>query len=299
MTHSQDTHTDHILKGGFLTLFSVFMIACMGVLAKFLSETITPIEIAFYRNLMVFSGFVLFLSVTNKWHRVKTKRGKAHIIRASVGTMGLICGFYSISLLPLATAATLYYTAPLMVVILSGPMLREHVGLPRYIAVVIGFAGVMLVVRPDGQELVLIGLIFAFFDAFFSALTQIYLRDLGKTENSFTTVFYYMGIGMILTFVMLPFVWSGLPKAEALYLLIGVGITGGLQQISKTKGASLAPVALTGPLNYTGIVWAALFGFLFWNHLPTWSLFAGAAIIVASNIFILWRENRNKKYALS
>lgn len=287
---------DNILKGGFLTLISVFFLSGMAAFAKFLSDSMNPIELAFYRNLMVFTGFIIFLWATNNWHTIKTQRRNTHIIRASIGTLGLICGFYSISFLPLATAATLYYTAPLMVVVLSGPMLREIVGLPRYIAVVIGFAGVILVINPSGQDLVLIGLIFAFFDAFFSALTQIYLRDLGNTENPFTTVFYYMGIGTLMTLLMMPFVWTGIPGSDQLLLLLGLGLTGALQQITKTFGASLAPVFVTGPLSYTGIVWATLFGFIFWQHLPTWSVFAGAFIIVASNIYILWRENRKNQH---
>lgn len=289
-------HNDHIIKGVFLTLFSVIVLSGMGVFAKFLSEAITPIEIAFYRNLIVFTGFIIFLCVTKNWQKIKTKRRNTHIIRAAFGTLGLICGFYSISLLPLATAATLYYCAPLIVVILSGPMLREHVGLQRYIAVVIGFSGVMLVIRPDNQDLVLIGLIFAFFDAFFGALVQIFLRDLGKTENAFTTVFYYMGIGVIMTGFMLPFVWSGIPQSEYFWLLLGLGVTGGLQQLTKTAGASLAPVTITGPLNYTGIIWATLFGFIFWDHLPTESFFIGALIIILSNLFILYREHRKKTH---
>ena len=290
-------HKDQVFKGCFLIMLSVFLIACMGAIAKLLSISIHPIELAFYRNIMVFGGFVIFLCVKNQWQRIRTTRRGAHIIRAGVGTLGLICGFYSISLLPLATAATLYYTAPLMIVVLSGPMLREHVGLPRYIAVIIGFAGVMLVVKPNGQDLVLIGLIFAFFDALFSALTQIFLRDLGKTEDSFTTVFYYMGIGALMTFFMLPFVWSGLPQSEQFLLLLGLGLTGGLQQITKTKGSSLAPVSITGPITYSGIIWSALFSLLFWNIWPSWSVFAGAAIIISSNVFILWRENRKAKNA--
>ncbi len=264
----------------------------MGVIAKFLSNVMNPIEIAFYRNVMVFIGFIVFMSLTNKWHYIKTQRRNAHIIRATVGTFGLICGFYSISLLPLATAATLYYASPLLVVVLSGPMLREHIGLFRYIAVIVGFAGIMLVIKPNGQDLVVIGLIFAFFDAFFSALTQIFLRDLGKTENSLTTVFYYMGIGALITFFMLPFVWTGIPQAESLLLLLGLGLTGGLQQIAKTTGSSLAPVALTSPLNYIGIIWATLFGWFFWHHIPTGSFFAGAAIIIFSNLFIIYREHK-------
>ena len=264
----------------------------MAAIAKFLSDDHHPIEIAFYRNLMVFIGFIIFLAFSGKWHLVKTKRPQAHLARGFVGTLGLICGFWSVSLLPLATATTLFYTAPLLVTILSIPMLGERVGIPRYVAIFIGFLGVVLVVKPNGQELVILGLFFAFFDVVFSALTQIFLRDLGRTENHLTTVFYYMGIGVVVSGLLMPFVWTDIPKVENILLFIGLGLTGGIQQIAKTKGYSLAPISVTGPINYTGIIWAAIFGWVFWDTLPTWSVILGALIIILSNIFILWRENR-------
>lgn len=269
----------------------VFLIASMGAIAKFLSDFINPIEIAFYRNFGVFLAFIVFLTLTNSWRRVITTRRKsAHVIRGFFGTLGLICGFYSISLLPLTIAATIYYTAPLIVVILSGPMLREYIGIKRYLAVMLGFAGAVLVIQPGSQELVLIGLVFAFFDAFFSALVQIFLRDLGKTEDNFVTVFYYMGIGAFMTFLLLPFVWSGLQHPEQYLLLFGLIIAGGLQQFSKTIGASLAPVIITSPINYSGILWSAIFSIIFWDIWPNWSVITGAIIIVLSNLFILWRQ---------
>jgi len=290
-------HQDRIFLGSFLVIISVFLIASMGAIAKSLSTDIHPIELAFYRNMMVFLGMLIFLIATRRYEYLKTKRHKAHIIRSLIGTIGLICGFWSISLLPLATAFTLYNTAPLFVVLLSGPILKEFVGPMRYLAVVVGFIGVLFVIQPSGQDLVILGLVFAFFDALSSALTKIYLRDLGKTENSFITVFYYMGIGVITTALLLPFFWSGIPKSEHILFLIGLGLTGWLQQISKTKGYAMAPVSVTAPLAYTGIIWGVIFGWLFWDTLPTFYVILGACIIVASNLFIVYRENKKNTNA--
>ncbi len=287
-------HKDNIKLGSALVLSSAFFLTCMGVAAKFLSETHHPIEIAFYRNFMVLIGFTLYLTVSKKWHIIKTNRCSAHFKRGFIGTLGLVCGFWSISFLPLATATTLYYMAPLMIVLLSVPMLKERVGLPRYLAVLVGFLGVVLVVNPSGQDVIMIGFVFAFFDAFFSALTQIFLRDLGKTENPLTTVFYYMLIGTIVTALALPFVWTGMPQTENILLLLVLGLAGGLQQFTKTKGYGLAPVAITSPLTYTGVVWAVFLGWVFWDSLPTISVLLGASIIIASNLFILWRERKIK-----
>ncbi len=178
---------------------------------------------------------------------------------------------------------------------LSGPMLQEKVGIFRWICVLLGFSGVVIVINPNAGDIVLIGLLFAFFDSLCAALTQIYLRYLGKTENSFITVYYYMGVGTILTLCLMPFVWSGLPREEHILLILGIGLTGWLQQITKTKGYALAPTRMTAPLQYTGIIWATLFGFAIWDTLPNYLFWLGAFIIITSNLIIIWRESKKSK----
>lgn len=285
---------DRVMYGAFLVLLSVFFIASMSVIAKILSENTHPIELAFYRNFIVFCGMSLYLLNHKKGPLLKTKRYKAHISRFLLGTIGLIAGLWSISLLPLTTSLTLYYTAPLFTILLSGPLLQEKVVFFRYSTVLFGFIGVVIVINPNSGNIVLLGLFFAFFDSICSALTQIYLRDLGKTENSFITVYYYMGIGAVATFLMLPFVWIGMPQPENYLLILGLGLTGWLQQITKTKGYAMAPVSVTAPLTYTGIIWAAIFSYIFWNTLPNTYFWFGASIIIASNLIIIWRENKKK-----
>lgn len=288
-------YQDKILKGVLLVLFSVLMVATMAAMAKFLSGDFHPIELSFYRNLFIFVAMSCLITRPEIRQKLKTKRHSAHIFRGTVGTIGLIAGFWSLSLLPLTTSLTLYYTAPLFVILLAGPMLQEKVGIFRWLCVLIGFGGVVIVINPAAGDIVMLGLFFAFFDSLCAALTQIYLRDLGKTENSFITVYYYMGIGTVLTFFLLPFVWSGLPQSEHLLLLLGVGITGWLQQITKTKGYALAPARTTAPLQYTGIIWATIFGFVIWNTFPNILFWLGAAIIIISNLAIIWRESRINK----
>lgn len=286
---------DRILFGGALVLTGVFLIVSMNTLAKLLGTSHHPVEMTFYRNVMVFAGVCLYLTLSRKWELVRTKRIKSHMFRALVGTTGIICGFWAVTLLPLADATTLIYTAPLFATVLSIPLLGERVGLYRWAAVFIGFIGVIFIAHPTEQNIVLTGTVLALMAAFFNASVQIFLRDLGRTEHPLTTVFYFMGFGILFTAVPLPFVWTHLPSHNEFFLLALLGLTGGLQQVIKTSGYAITPTSISAPLNYTGLIWAALFGWVFWGTLPTWQVITGAAIIVGSTSFILWREQRLKK----
>ncbi|MEM6780642.1 MAG: DMT family transporter [Pseudomonadota bacterium] len=284
--------TDNPLLGITYITISVFFITAAAAFAKWLYDY-HAIELVFYRCVFVLLAVCLFITHQKKWELIKTTRMRSHIGRATVGTIGIILGLAAVQILPLADATTLSFTGPLFVVLLSYPLLKEKVGIYKLSAVVIGFLGVLLVAKPSG-EVALIGISLALGAAFFNALVQIYLRDLGKTENPITTVFYFMLYGAIITGVMLPFVWTG-PSWESIAFILAMAVCSGTQQIIKTKGHQIAPVAVTAPFDYTALIWATLFGFIFWDTLPTWSVIWGAIIIVFSNIIILWREQRRKQ----
>src|SRR5688572_5756488 len=122
------TKQDDIIKGATLIVISVFMIAAMNALAKYLGETHHPVELTFYRNIIILSGLCAWFHMTRSWGLVRTQRIKSHIGRALVGTSGVVLAFWAVTKLPLADATTLLYTAPLFVVLLSYPMLGERVG---------------------------------------------------------------------------------------------------------------------------------------------------------------------------
>lgn len=285
--HNHDNH----IKGITLIAISVFFIAAAAALAKWLDDY-HPAELVFYRCVVTLCALSLYFSFTQKWALIKTRRIKTHINRALIGTIGILFGFAAVQALPLADATTLSFTGPLFVVILSYPLLKEKVGPYKIGAVIIGFIGVFIVADPSG-EMALTGVAFAIAGAFTNALVQIYLRTLGKTEDPLASVFYFMLFGTCITAVFLPFVWVG-PTWESLIFIFGLAIFSGTQQVVKAYGHKFAPVALTAPLDYTALIWAGLFGFLFWDTLPTWSVVFGALIIISSNAIILWQE-RNKK----
>lgn len=288
-----ENKNDKPIFGAAYILGGVFFIAVMAAFAKFLGETYHPVELVFYRSCIVLLIISVYFSVQNKWNIIKTKRLKSHFGRAVVGTIGIVVGFMALNALPLADATTLNFTTALFVVILSYPLLKEKVGPYKILAVVVGFLGVIIIADPSG-DIKVTGISLGLISAFFTALVQIYLRDLGKTEDPLCTVFYFMLFGMIITAIFLPFVWTG-PKLEDLVFILGLCFAAGLQQFLKARGHALAPVALTSPLSYTELLWATIFGALFWDILPTWSVLLGAAIIISSNTLILWREQVKKR----
>lgn len=286
---------DHLLKGAGLIAISVLMIAGMNAASKWLSVSMHPIEITFYRNIIILAGLLAWFYFTQNWHLAKTSNLKDQIYRAFVGTCGNVLAFWAISKLPLADATTLLYTSPLFVILLSYPILGERVSAWKAAAIVLGFCGILFVAQPTGSDLPWDGVALALAAAIFHALTQMQLRKLGKNENPITTVFYFMVLGSIMTGMFIPFVHTGAPGFDMMPFLGLLAATGILQQVFKTIGYSLAPTASLTPINYTGLIWAVLFGFVFWNEVPSLAMLSGAVIIIGANLFVLWREQQSKK----
>jgi len=288
---------DRTLTAIGLILSAAFLIAIMNASAKFLGGTYHPVELVFYRNIPILAVLCAYLQITDQWRILKTTRPMAHLWRAAVGTAGVGFGFWAVQLLPLAEATTLIYTAPLLVTALSVPMLGEKVGPLRWAAVAAGFGGIVLIAQPGGHSVSLFAVAVGLLAALFYGLTQITLRSIGKTEAPVTTVFYFMLFGTIGTGILTPFVSTGGtgPKFEDIWLFLLLAAAGGGQQILKTRGYALAPVSTLTGFNYTGLVWAALFGWAIWGEVPALLVACGAAMIVGSNLFIAWREGQARK----
>lgn len=284
---------DSVVLGMAAALGAYFMFSVMVLIAKILSASHNVIEIAFYRNLI---GSIPFLFVIFALGRrdilVLRSKPMLVVIRAIIGTISLVITFAAYSLMPLADTTALLFTASLFIPVLGVVILKESVGPYRWSAVVMGFVGVMIMVRPTGDVFVL-GVSVAMCAAILHATLQIILRYLGRHEIPETISFYFLGIGTLVTALAMPFVavapsWSELP------LLIGVGLSGATAQWLLSIAYRNAPAAVVTVFNYTSIVWATLFGWMIWNEWPLPAVLAGATVVIASNILIVWRESRLK-----
>lgn len=272
-------------------LGAFLMFTIMNLLAKILSEHHSVIEIAFYRNLVALMPFLFMIYAMGRRGvaRIDSKPGWI-IFRAVFGTVSLVATFAAYSLMPMADTTALLFTSSLFIPILGTVFLKERVGIYRWGAVLVGFVGVVIMVRPTGSAYAA-GIAIALGAAVVQAVLQVVLRYLGRYERPETITFYFFLIGTVVTALPLPFIATRPTPAE-IPLLIGVGLSGAAAQMLLSTAFRNAKAAIVTVFNYSGIVWATLLGWLIWNEWPLPAVLTGAAIVIACNLLIIWRESR-------
>lgn len=268
-----------------------FMFTVMYVFAKLLSVNHSVIEIAFYRNLIACMPFLIL--IFGFGHRdILVIRSKPTVVglRALFGSISLMTTFTAFSLMPMADTTVLLFTASLFIPILGVFFLGERVGPYRWAAVIIGFTGVIIMVQPTGDVYTL-GIAVAMVAACMHAALQVVLRYLGRFERPMTVTFYFVVIGTLVTALPLPFV-AVRPTVAEIPLFFGVGLSGAAAQWLLSTAFHHAPAAIVTVFNYSGIVWATLFGWMIWNEWPLPAVLAGGVVVIASNLLMIWRESR-------
>lgn len=287
-------HQEHVVRGMVAAMGAFFSFTVMNVFAKLLSANHSIIEIAFYRNLIASVPFLIMIFVFGR-REILVLHAKPTLIgiRAVLGTVSLVTTFAAFSLMPMADTTALLFTASLFIPVLGVFFLKESVGPYRWTAVGIGFIGVIIMSHPSG-EVYTLGILVAICAAFMHAILQIILRYLGRYESPETISFYFFVIGTFLTALPLPFI-AVRPTMAEIPLLIGVGLSGTAAQWLLSIAFRNAQAAIVTVFNYSGIVWATLFGWMIWNEWPMPAVMVGAAVVIASNILIIWRESRLQK----
>ena len=284
-------HREHVVLGMAAGMGAYFMFSVMVLFAKLLSTNHSVIEIAFYRNLIGSLPFLFVVFALGRRDILVLRTRPAMVgFRAILGSISLVVTFWAFSLMPLADTTALLFASSLFIPVMGVVFLKELVGPYRWSAVIIGFAGVVIMARPTGDVYVL-GISVALFAAFLHATLQIILRYLGRFESPETISFYFFIIGTVVTALALPFV-AVTPATNEIPLLFGVGLSGAAAQWLLSIAYKNAPAAVVTVFNYTSIIWATLFCWMIWNEWPLPAVIAGAAIVIASNILIVWRESR-------
>ncbi|NNL63578.1 MAG: DMT family transporter [Woeseiaceae bacterium] len=291
MSDDNTGHRDHPVLGMLAATGAFLMFTVMNVLAKLLTERHSVIEIAFYRNLVALLPFLFLVFVLGRHEiaRIRSKPGWI-LLRAIFGTVSLALTFYAYSLMPMADTTAYLFASSLFVPVFGIAFLGERVGVYRWAAVAAGFAGVVIMARPSGDVYAL-GITVALTAALIQAGLQIILRYLGRHERPETITFWFFLVGLLVTAIPLPWI-AVRPTLEELPLLIGVGLAGGAAQFMLSAAFRYAAATVVTIFNYTGIVWATLFGWLIWNEWPLPIVMVGASIVVVANLLIVWRESR-------
>ncbi|MED5461331.1 MAG: DMT family transporter, partial [Pseudomonadota bacterium] len=279
MQATESKHQDHVLRGMLAAIAAFFLFSIMAVCAKLLSERHSVIEIAFYRNLIGTLPFLFLIFVLGKREILIIKSRPAAVgFRAVLGAVSLTTTFAAFSIMPMAETTVLLFTASLFIPVLGVFVLGERVGPYRWAAVFIGFAGVVVMASPAGN-LNTLGIAIALTASLMHAVLQVVLRYLGKFESPETVTFYFMVIGTLITALPLPFI-AVTPTLDEIPLLFGLGLTGAAAQWFLSVAFRNAPAAVVTVFNYTGIVWAMLFGWMIFNDWPAPLVLLGAAIVI-------------------
>ncbi len=296
---------ENALLGISLSIFAASCIAAMNLFSKLLAPYMIATDVTFTRNVVALALLLVLMVFFPGFRDLKTRRPFGHILRAFLGTAGLTFGFWTFQLMPMAQATLFLFTQPLFVVLFSYPVLKEKVGIYRILAVLIGFSGIFIIAGPSG-DLPLSSVAIGLATGFFNATVALCLRWLGSTENAGRTVFYFLAFGMVITgtLVFSPLTQSAIPTLaltpHIALLCLGLGFFGMSSLIAKTQSYRLARAAVITPTNYTIIIWAVMFDYFIWHTLPSTRVIAGAFIIIASNLFIIYREvQAGKKKILS
>lgn len=273
-------------------LGAVVVMGVMVALVKMCGERgVHVFEIVFFRNAFAFIPLLAYISATGGVRLLRTRRPFGHLARASIGVTGMLCGFSAVAMMPLAEYTAIQFAAPLFITALSAPILGEKVGGRLWAAVVVGFVGVLVMLRPDPANFVHLASILAVIQALGTAGAMLAIRQLGQTEAGPTIVFYFTLFAATVGGVALPFVWTT-PSASTLGLLMATGLCGGVGQLMLTAAFKLAPPAIVAPFDYATLLWAGVLGFVLWGELPGWTTLAGAPLVVGSGLYIAWRETR-------
>ena len=266
--------------------------ACLSAIVKWTGERGTPVfEIIFFRNLFAFLPLGLYILRTTGFTVLKTQRPFGHLTRSAVGLFGMVCGFSAVQHLPLTEATAFNFASPLFMTALSALLLGEVVGRHRWGAVIVGFIGVLIMVRPEPGHLNVLGVSLGLGGAVGAAGAMVAIRQIAATEKGATIVFYFTLAGTVLGAAGSAFHWVT-PDPLTLALLILGGLIGGVGQLLLTEAVRVATVGVVAPFDYSQLIWATGIGFLVWGELPHLATVVGALVVAASGVYILHREIR-------
>ncbi len=284
----------HPLRGILLILSALFFFAALDATSKHLAQKFAVPLLVWARYTLHCVLMVIFLAPSMRLRLVATQRPLIQVTRALmlVGTTGFLMA--ALRLMPLAETTAILFVTPLLVALLAGPWLGEKIGVQRWLAVIAGFAGTLLIARPGGA-LNGPGILLALTGAVCYSVYQIQTRQLSSTENTFTMLFYTALVGTVVMTLGLPWFWDG-PRPDGLEMLLiaSLGIYGGTGHYLLTRAFRHAPASTLSPFMYAQLIWATLLGWQVFDHLPDgWSIL-GMTVIAGSGLAVALAERRGK-----
>ncbi len=290
VSRADATAAGNTAQGILLVAVGVFSLTINDAMVKHLGETYPIAQVVFFRMLCALP-FVLALALYMGGPRVlRIRRPVFHFGRGLIFTVAAFTFYLSLTLLPLAETTAIAFSGPLFVALLSLPLLGERPTPRQWLATIAGFIGVMLIVRPGSATFTLAALV-PLVTALGYALFMMSARFLRSDENLWATMAYATAVPLICSALLLPWFWQP-PEPAHWPFFIGSGIFGGLGISLITQGFRVGVASAVAPFEYTGMIWAACFGWFFWHEVPSALTITGGVVIAATGVFLAWEHQR-------
>ena len=277
---------------------AVALFAVLDTTAKYLNTQMDSLEIAWARYT---SAFVLTLIVSNPFTHTKLLRTaslKLQLTRSVLLVASTVLNFLALRWLQLDEVLSIIFTFPFIVAIASGPLLGEWIGWRRWCAIGFGFGGVLVITRPGFGGMhpaALLSLAATICYGLYAVITRI----VSRVDSNQTSLFYANFIGALVMLPIIPFVWQTPGNWTIALMLIATGVLGSLGHFFLISGHKLAPAAVLSPFIYTQLIWVVILGYLVFDHVPTHWTMAGAAMVIGSGLYLLYRERQVGKFTTS
>ena len=286
--------TPSVLAVLFMVLSGIFATS-MHCLIRFATEENHPFEVAFFRTIFVLLIFLPFV-VKNGFKTLKPNNIKLQSYRAIIGSVAMLCMFYGLSITELAKATALMFTVPIFATILAIIFLKEVVGIRRWSAMLIGFFGALIVLRPDielgfGPLLILCG-------SLMWSSSVLMAKKLTQTDSTLSITFWQAAGLIPATFILATQVWQW-PNLDQLIMFLLIAIAGTLTHWFLNEALKRAEISALLPLDYLRLIWSVSLGLIFFNEIPPAGLWFGAALILGASTYIGVRQAKKKKDELN
>ncbi len=280
-----------------LKLSALFLFTAMSALVKALSEDFPPGEMVFFRSVFAIPVIIIWLTVRGELaHGFVVKKPMGHFWRGVLGTTAMGLTFTGLSLLPLPEVTAIGYATPIFTLILAAVMLGERIRMIRIGAVAIGLLGVLVMLWPrlgsaEMEFTATIGALCVLGATLARGFVQIHIRQLVRVDHPAAVVFYFSVTASVLSATTIFFGWT-MPNWEQAAILIAMGLIGGVAQILVTSSYRFGQASMLAPYDYTSMLFAIIIGYFWFDELPTISILIGAALVIAGNVVVIWREHQ-------
>lgn len=280
---------DQRLRGIGSILLAVAFFAGMDAVLKLFAASYPPLEVAALRGAASIPYLLMLFAWTGNWRQLRPVRWGLHLGRGVLALIMLGGFIFALAQLSLADAYAIFFVAPLFVTALSVPMLGEHVGWRRWMAISLGLIGVLWMLQPGASRLSLVGAVGAVIAAAAYAASAITARILTRTDSTASMVFWFLLLLTVFAGLLAWPDWVPLKREHWLWLAL-LGLLGAFGQHFITEAFRFAPASVIAPFEYTAILWAVGLDWIFWATLPSARMWTGGMLVIASGLYLIWRE---------